>query len=96
MTKQKSKNSIKRKKVNFSAYFPEASAVSLVGDFNNWGPQKHPMKKDEKGDWKKYLLLYPGTYEYKFKVDDHWENDRTNPLTCPNDFGTKNNFIILD
>ena len=53
------------------------------------------MKKNESGDWEKYLLLYPGTYEYKFKVDDDWKNDARNPLVCPNSFGTKNNFIVV-
>ena len=96
MKKPKTQKRVKRRKVNFLAYFHGATTVSLVGDFNNWDPQRHPMKKDEEGNWKKYLLLYPGIYEYKFKVNDSWQNDPENPLTCPNVFGTKNNFIMVD
>ena len=45
--------------------------------------------------WEKFLFLYPGTYEYKFRVDGEWKNDPENPLICPNCFGTRNNFILV-
>lgn len=95
MKEKQTQKSIKRKKVTFCVSFPDARTVCLVGDFNDWDIQKHPMKKDENGNWEKYLMLYPGTYEYKFKVDGNWENDAANPLVCPNSFGTKNNFIVV-
>ncbi len=95
MKEKQSKKGVKRKKVGFCAFFPDAQAVYLVGDFNEWDTRKHPMKKNKDGNWKKYLMLYPGTYEYKFRVDDRWENDAGNPLVCPNSFGTKNNFVVV-
>ncbi|MFO7965683.1 MAG: glycogen-binding domain-containing protein [Desulfobacterales bacterium] len=85
----------KRKKVVFCANFPDARAVCLVGDFNEWNDRKHPMKKNTEGRWEKYLLLYPGTYEYKFTVDGRWANDAENSLVCTNSFGTSNNFIVV-
>jgi 1,4-alpha-glucan branching enzyme len=30
---------------------PAASALSLVGDFNNWNADSHPLKKDKDGIW---------------------------------------------
>lgn len=95
MKAKQPKQSVKRKKVDFYAVFPHAREVGLAGDFNNWDPEKHPMKKGENGRWEKYLLLYPGTYEYKFSVDGRWEMDPKNPLVCPNTYGTKNNFIVV-
>jgi 1,4-alpha-glucan branching enzyme len=95
MKAKQAKKSNKRRKVSFCACFPDAGTVYLVGDFNEWDDLKHPMKKREKGNWEKYLMLYPGTYEYKFKVDENWQNDVENPLVCPNSFGTKNNFIVV-
>jgi 1,4-alpha-glucan branching enzyme len=70
--------------------------VILMGDFNQWNPTAHPMKKDKYGVWRKQVLLLPGTYEYKFKVDGEWQMDPDNPLTCLNDYGTRNNFIVIN
>ena len=92
---QKVKKKLKRKKIKFVHYSPNAQKVILLGDFNGWREKIHPMKKSKEGIWEKNLFLYPGTYEYKFKVDDNWENDNNNLLTCNNGFGTKNNFIII-
>jgi 1,4-alpha-glucan branching enzyme len=94
--KSDNKKSVKRKKVSFSVFFPDAVAVYLVGDFNKWNHQKHPMKKKENGNWEKHIFVIPGRYEYKLKVDDQWENDNMNPLICKNDFGTENNYILVE
>lgn len=71
----------------------EAEEVVLLGDFNNWNPEKHPMKKDDNGMWRKTVMLYPGSYQYKFLVDGHWQEDPQNVMTCPNCFGTQNNLL---
>jgi 1,4-alpha-glucan branching enzyme len=86
------KNSIQRR-VTFSLSAPTAKEVSLGGNFNNWDLAAHPMKKDANGVWKKTLVLAPGRYDYKFLVDNRWENDPKNDKTCPNSFGTQNNVI---
>ena len=38
----------KAKKVNFSLLAPQAESVSIAGDFNDWNPKSHPMKRDKK------------------------------------------------
>lgn len=91
----KSKSKIKRRKVTFSLMSPYAKEVVLMGDFNHWNPKKHPMKKDTNGVWKKTTMLFPGRYEYRFLVDNRWENDPENKQLCSNSFGSKNNFIIV-
>jgi 1,4-alpha-glucan branching enzyme len=85
----------KRRKVIFSLESLHAGEVILMGDFNQWNPKKHPMKKDNNGVWKKTTLLFPGKYEYRFLVDNQWENDPENNQTCLNRFGSKNNFIVV-
>jgi 1,4-alpha-glucan branching enzyme len=35
----------------YKEWAPQAQAMSLVGDFNNWDENAHPMKKDEAGIW---------------------------------------------
>lgn len=81
------------KKVSFSIAAADAKQVYLVGEFNNWKPGAHPMKKDGKGKWKKQLQLAEGTFEYKFLVDDQWVADPENLKSCPNCFGSQNSIV---
>ena len=95
MAKIKSKEKVTRRKVRFSLQAGNAEEVILMGDFNNWNPKKHPMKRDQSGVWYKDVMLFPGTYEYKFLVDGTWKRDPANELLCRNRFGTYNNVFKL-
>jgi len=86
---------IKRKKVSFSIEAPKAAQVVLVGDFNNWDLNVHPMKNDGNGMWTKLLSISPGKYEYKFLIDGEWTTDPGNKQTCPNCFGSDNSVLYL-
>jgi 1,4-alpha-glucan branching enzyme len=79
----------------FSLEASEAKEVFLTGDFNHWSPEKHPMRKDENGTWKKRVMLSPGSYEYKFLVDGQWREDPRKNLRCPNRFGSYNSVVRL-
>jgi 5'-AMP-activated protein kinase regulatory beta subunit len=76
--------------VNFSLLAPQAEKVSVAGDFNEWNPMSHQMKKDKKGVWKVSLNLIPGTYQYKFFVDGDWQSDPSCTDCIENPFGTLN------
>ena len=95
MSRIKSSPKKGRRKVIFSLESPDAKEVILMGDFNQWNPKKHPMKKDNNGVWNKTTMLFPGTYEYRFMVDGQWINDPKNKQTRVNRFGTNNNFIVV-
>jgi hypothetical protein len=73
--------------VSFQWMATEASAVSVAGDFNNWDPQAHPLRKGKEGVWKVVLRLKPGRYEYMFIVDGQWLEDPRNPNRVPNPHG---------
>ena len=75
---------------------PEAQKVSLVGDFNNWDTLANPMKKDKNGIWKVTVNLKPGRYEYRFLVDEKWENDPVCIECVPNAFGCMNCVIEVE
>lgn len=62
--KKKPKSTEKVMKTEFSLSAPQAHSVSTAGDFNQWNPSSHPMKKDDKGIWRISLALNPGQYEY--------------------------------
>ena len=80
----------KAKKVNFSLEAPRAHEITIAGDFNQWNPRSHPMKKDRKGIWKISLTLPPGVYQYRFLVDGDWQNDPSCSDCVENPFGTLN------
>ena len=86
------KNSLKqlpKKRVYFKLTAPEAKEVKLLGGFNNWNPDARPLKQDKKGIWRTWLMLEPGTYEYRFLVDGAWQNDPYSEVVS-NPYGTQN------
>jgi 1,4-alpha-glucan branching enzyme len=95
MSKTKQGKTIQRKKITFSLEASNANEVALMGDFNNWNPKKHPMKKKDNGIWNKTVTLAPGKYEYKFLIDGNWVKDPGNDEDCPNIFGTQNSVLNL-
>jgi 1,4-alpha-glucan branching enzyme len=77
----------KVRSVSFQWVATEANAVSVVGDFNNWDPHAHSLKKEKGGTWRVSLRLKPGRYEYMFVVDGDWREDPLNPNRVPNPHG---------
>lgn len=96
MSKGISKKTTDRRRVKFSLKAPHAKEVILMGDFNQWSPNAHPMKNNGHGVWEKLTMLSPGRYEYKFLVDGNWKEDPENNQVCPNSFNTYNNVVIVE
>jgi 1,4-alpha-glucan branching enzyme len=55
--------------INFVCNAPEAKAVALVGDFNQWNPAAHPMKQMPDRSWLLMVELKHGHHRYAFLVD---------------------------
>ena len=55
-----------------------AREVYLVGDFNNWNPYSHPLRKNRSGLWEVVLDIPPGSYLYRFIVDGVYKPDPLN------------------
>ena len=73
---------------------PDAKTVSVVGEFNNWQIESHPLQQRENEGWHITLQLPPGTYQYKFVIDGtRWEDDADNPKRTINEFGTSNSIL---
>jgi len=51
--------------------------VAVVGDFNAWNSEKHPMKKTKDGKYKCTVDLPLGKeYQFRYLLDEtRWEND---------------------
>jgi len=71
------------KGVRFAVFAPNASAISLIGDFNHWDKQLHPMQKTDMGYWVLFIPnLTPGAL-YKFAIKDaHGDQlpDKSDPI----------------
>jgi 1,4-alpha-glucan branching enzyme len=57
------------KPVNFFCQAPRAQAVRLVGDFNQWNPSSHPMRRQVDGCWFLQVMVTHGHHQYLFLVD---------------------------
>ena len=55
--------------VNFVFRAPSAKKVAVVGDFNGWRKEAHPMKRRADGSWGAQILLAHGHHQYLFWVD---------------------------
>lgn len=54
--------------VAFRVWAPHAEHVTVVGDFNEWNPQSHPMTREPAGNW--YTLVsdaVPGN-QYQYEI----------------------------
>jgi 1,4-alpha-glucan branching enzyme len=69
--------------VRFAVFAPNASAVSLIGDFNLWDDVKHPMQKTDLGYWVLFVPELQTGDTYKFAIKDtegHRLPDKADPL----------------
>lgn len=57
------------KPVNFICMAPDATAVYLIGDFNDWDPRSHPMERQHDGGWLIQVPLTHGHHHYQFLID---------------------------
>ena len=57
------------KPVHFYCEAPGAKQVFIMGEFNNWDPQSHPLQQMTDGSWRGEVPLHHGHHLYAFVVD---------------------------
>jgi len=74
-----------------------ADAVSLVGEFNDWNPRTHPMRKSKDGGFSITIKLETGReYQFRYLLDGHrWENDSEADKYAPNEYGVENSVVVV-
>jgi len=81
--------------LQFVLVAPEASAVTLVGDFNDWSVSATPLRQAEGVVWTVTVPLPPGRYRYSFVVDGMiWRNDPT-ASSMEDEFGRPNSVVTV-
>ncbi|MDO9257647.1 MAG: isoamylase early set domain-containing protein [Bacteroidales bacterium] len=70
--------------------------VAIVGDFNEWHPDKHPMKKAENGKFQFTLELPVGKdYQFRYLLNRYkWESDMDADELAPTPFPGVYNSVI--
>jgi alpha-amylase/alpha-mannosidase (GH57 family) len=83
--------------VRFEYSAPNASRVTLVGDFNGWSTAQDSLVRNNAGLWSLVRPIRPGRYHYKFLVNgDRYDVDPKNPATADNfNRSAKNSVFVL-
>lgn len=64
----------------FGVWAPGASAVSVLGDFNDWNPDAHPMRRRKGGVWEKRVRGVRSGQKYKYRIARNgYSTDKTDP-----------------
>lgn len=70
--------------IQFFYWNPKASSVHIAGSFNKWNPPGHArsiklFKERETGFWTVVIPLEPGSYLYKYIINETtWKPDPNN------------------
>jgi 1,4-alpha-glucan branching enzyme len=74
-----------------------ADTVYLCGEFNEWSPTKHPMKKLKDGSFSVSVSLDSGqSYRFRYLLDnERWENDWDADAYVANQYGTEDSLITV-
>jgi 1,4-alpha-glucan branching enzyme len=84
----------------FGVWAPAAERVSVIGDFNNWTPDRHPLyPREQSGVWEGFVAgLAPGN-AYKFHIASRYNNyhaDKVDPFGFHHEIPPRTASIIAD
>ncbi len=73
------------------------TSLSLVGDFNNWSINEHPLTQAADGSWSVAVTISAGKqYQYRYFANGlTWHNDWQADAYAPNEYGTDNSVLDL-
>lgn len=75
----------------------DVDALYLVGDFNNWSINSHPMERSADGTWSLTVPLAPGSYQFRYYDNkNQWHNDWAADAYVPNQYGGDNSIVNVE
>ena len=84
---------------NFAVWAPNAAAVSVIGDFNNWDGRRHPAHKHlPSGIWELFIPGVGAGDKYKFRVKMAWGEviDKSDPVGFAAELPPQTASIVTD
>ena len=85
-------------RVTFSVTCEElVDVVRLMGEFNGWDQEAHPLQRRKGGAFSTSLTLAAGR-EYRFRYllnGEDWRNDENADAYLPNPFGSEDSVVRL-
>jgi hypothetical protein len=89
-------DSVVPRAIKFVLIAPQASRVSVVGDFNGWDTAATPAERQPDGSWATVVTLRPGRHVYSFVVDGtHFVADPAAPIAPDDGYGQKNSVVVV-
>jgi 1,4-alpha-glucan branching enzyme len=79
-----------KKRVDFTIHAPGAQQVCVAGTFNEWDISARPLRRGKGDQWRTWMSLPPGDYEYQFVVDGRWREDPACGQSRPTPYGSHN------
>ncbi len=65
----------------FAVWAPHAEFVSVIGDFNGWSAESHPLNKEDAGIWTGYIEGISTGTRYKYHIRrGPYHADKTDPF----------------
>ncbi len=85
----------------FGVWAPNAESVSVVGDFNGWSPDAHPLQvqHDGSGVWEGFIPGLVQGERYKFRVRSRYNGywaDKTDPFSKTIESGLGKASVLWD
>jgi 1,4-alpha-glucan branching enzyme len=84
--------------VHFVVWAPNASGVSVIGDFNSWDGRRHPMRKRiPSGIWELFIPGVAAGVHYKYQVRNNGETtDRADPYGFAAELPPRTASVVAD
>src|SRR5215469_18116617 len=83
---------------HFAVWAPNAERVSVVGDFNDWKPNRHPLQvRNDSGVWEGFILGVGEGTVYKYSIGSRYERyreDKADPFAFQNEVPPRTASIV--
>jgi len=76
----------------------KAQAAAVLGEFNGWNADLHPMERRKDGSFSATVTVEAGRpYRFRYLLDGrHWTNDEAADALVPNQYGGEDSVLALD
>jgi 1,4-alpha-glucan branching enzyme len=75
----------------------DVQTAHVCGDFNDWSPSKHPMKRRKDGSyWASFWVEAGRQYRFRYLLNgEQWQNDQDADGYVPNPYGGEDSVLTV-